>query len=492
MTPHLTRRQLVEAGAAGAAAVALRPLPALATSRARRADVAVIGAGLSGLAAARALVAQGHSVIVLEARDRVGGRTLNRSIGAGHIADLGGEFVGPTQDRIVALARAVAVATFPTYNGGSNVLIAAGQRSLYPATPGIPDQPDAKAAIIASLKLDALGKSVGVRAPWASSQARALDRQTLADWMHREITTPTGVALFRGVCESVWGADPEQLSLLYVAQYVAAAGDPDTPGSFIRLTTTPGGAQERRFVGGSHLVSERVADRLGRRVVLRAPVRRIVQDGDGVRVIADGTTVHARRAILAVPPVLAADIAFSPRLPKGKAALLRALRPGNLTKAEAVYPTPFWRPAGLSGQGAADVGPAKVPFDNSPPDGSVGVLFSFIGGGERERWSRLPGPERRAAVLAALAAFVGDEARTPVDYFEHDWTKERWSRGCPVAYAGPGTLTSYGPWLRRAVGGVHFAGTETADHWVGYMDGAVRAGERAAREVHAALRRRRS
>jgi monoamine oxidase len=215
----------------------------------------------------------------------------------------------------------------------------------------------------------------------------------------------------------------------------------------------------------------------------------VAQDRDGVRIVADGTTVEARRAILAVPPVLATRLAYSPSLPNGKEALLKALVPGDLVKAEAVYPTLFWRDAGLTGQGVSDVGPVSVIFDNSPADGSVGVVFGFVGGSAYRQWSPLPAAQRRDQVLNLLAAFVGDQARSPVDYFEQDWTKERWTRGCPVAHVAPGVLTKYGPWLRRAVGRVHFAGTETSDYWMGYMDGAVRAGERAAREVIAALRR---
>jgi monoamine oxidase len=215
----------------------------------------------------------------------------------------------------------------------------------------------------------------------------------------------------------------------------------------------------------------------------------VAQNGDRVRVVADGMAVEARHVILAVPPVLASRLAYSPALPKGKAALLKALVPGALTKAEAVYDRPFWRDAGLSGQGVADAGPAATFFDNSPPDGSLGVLFGFIGGSAHTGWAKLPPDQRRAQVLENLAVCVGDEARSPRDYIEQDWTRERWTRGCPVAHAAPGVLTKYGPWLRRAVGKVHFAGTETSDYWLGYMDGAVRSGERAAREVLAALRR---
>jgi monoamine oxidase len=490
MNDAVTRRQLVGAGAAGAALLALRTTPApAARRRTRRADVCVVGAGLSGLAAARALVAADRTVVVLEARDRVGGRTLNRSIGRGHISEIGGQFGGPTQDRILALAKAVGVKTFLTYDSSSSVLVSAGVRSLYPAVPGLPDDPDVQQAIIASAKLDAPARQVGVAAPWKATKANEWDRMSLGEWMRSEVPSEKGRAIFTTACQSIWGADPDALSLLYVLQYVAAAGNAENPGSFLRLITTGGGAKERRFVGGSQVISEKVADRLGGRIVLKAPVRVVAQNGDGVRVVADGTTVEARHAILAVPPALASRLAYSPALPKGKAALLKALVPGSLAKATAVFDRPFWRDAGLSGQGVADTGPARTIFDNSPPDGSVGVLFGFVGGSAYAPWGGLPTDQRRAQVLESFATFVGDQARAPKDYFEQDWTKERWTRGCPVAHVAPGVLTKYGPWLRRSVGKVHFAGTETADYWLGYMDGAVRSGERAAREVLAALRR---
>src|SRR3954469_14936193 len=249
---RLTRRGLVGGALAGGAAASL---PAGAQGaprrRTRRADVVVVGAGFSGLTAARALVKAGHSVVVLEARDRVGGRTQNASIASGgYIAEIGGQFVGPTQDRLLALAKAVGVGTFPVYNTGSNVFVARGQRALYSAASGIPDDPEVLAGLAALLELDKVGKAVGVAAPWKHPKARQYDGQTLAAYLAGKSLSPTSLAILDAACEAIWGADPGELSVLYVAQYVAAAGNAKSPGSFARLIATAGGAPERRLVRG--------------------------------------------------------------------------------------------------------------------------------------------------------------------------------------------------------------------------------------------------
>jgi monoamine oxidase len=490
MSKPLTRREVVGGAAAGAALVTLRGAPALARPRRRSAEVVVVGAGLSGLAAARRLHRAGVDVVVLEARDRVGGRTLNTTIAPRRITELGGEYVGPTQERIVALANAVGIGTYRTYNRGANVQITGGVRSLYPADPGLPTDPAIGPALRVGGELGELAQQVPVSAPWRSRRAREWDRQTLEDFIRPRLTTPASRAGFDATVQAIWGAEPRELSLLYVLAYTAGAGDERNPGDFARLFTTPGGAQERRLVGGSQLVSQRVARALGRRVLRRAPVRRIVRGGDGVRVVADELVVEASRVIVAVPPVLAGRIGWTPALPAAKRAILRALTPGTLVKAEAIYPRPFWRDAGLSGQGFSDVGIARVPFDNSPPEGDRGVLFSFIGGARHAAWAALRPSARRRRVLEDLARFVGDRALRPDEYLEHDWSAERWTLGCPTGHLGPGVLTRHGPALRAATGRVHWAGTETSDFWQGYMDGAVRAGERAADEVLVELPRR--
>lgn len=479
----LTRREVVVRGAVGAGLLGLaRPAPASAARRrARQTDVVVVGAGLSGLAAARLLAAAGREVLVLEARDRVGGRTLNHSIGNGRVVEVGGEFVGPTQDRLLALAQAVGVQTFSVYNQGSNVEIIGGQRSLYPASTGIPTDPQTQNFLLELLaKVGPIAQEVGPAAPWRAKRAKELDRTTLAEFTQSFIGSRVR-PIFDAVNNSVWGVDSDQLSLLYVASYVAAAGDAQNPGSLFRLVSTAGGAQEQRFVGGSQLVSQRVAAGLGHRVLLRTPVTGLTLTSRGVRVVAQRRVIDAKRVIVAVPPPLALEL--TRHLSKRRAKLLAGMHMGHLIKSEAVYPTPFWRTEGLSGQGVSDEGIASVPFDNSPPDGSVGVLFAFTGGRAADRLAQLPATERRRVVLGRFSQYVGDMALSPTQFFEHDWRSARWTRGCPTAIPRPGILSRYGDTLRGPIGPVHFAGTETSDYWQGYMDGAVRAGERAAQEI---------
>jgi monoamine oxidase len=438
----------------------------------RDADLVVIGAGLAGLAAARVASAAGASVVVVEARDRVGGRVLNEEIGGGQIVEVGGQWVGPTQDRLAALASELGVATFPTYGEGENVIEYGGRLRRYRGT-----IPRINPAVLldverAQRRLNRLARRVPLEAPWEAPNAGRLDGQTAATWLRRNLATKGGRVLLELGIESVWAAQPEDLSLLHVLFYVHSAG------SLELLFDTDGGAQQDRFVGGSQRIAILMARELGREhLILEAPVRMIRRGDHGVTVEADGTTVRARRAVVAVAPTLAGRIAYDPPLPGFRDQLTQRMPLGTVAKCMAIYDEPFWRAEGLSGQGASDTGPVKLTFDNSPPDGSPGVLLGFLEGRRARDFGRLHAEERRAAVVDCFTRLFGPRAARPDGYVERLWAEEEWSRGCYGCHMPTGAWTAYGPALREPIGPLHWAGAEYATVWNGYMDGAVRCGE---------------
>ena len=255
-------------------------------------------------------------------------------------------------------------------------------------------------------------------------------------------------------------------------------------GTFERNFNTRDGAQMFRLHGGSQTIAFKIAaQELKRRIYLNKPVKRIVQGPNGVRVECDGLTVRGRRVIVAVPPVLANRISFSPALPFARDQLGQRLGQGTLTKVAATYDTPFWRADGYNGTAVNTRGLVSATFDDSPPDGGPGVIFGFVGGDKAREYTGLSAAERKSRVLDEFVAFFGDKARQATDFFDTEWPNEVWSRGGPVGIAGPGVLVAGGPALRAPVGRIHWAGTETSTFWNGYMDGAVRSGERAAKEV---------
>jgi monoamine oxidase len=441
-------------------------------------DLVVVGAGLAGLAAARHAVAAGHSVLVLEARDRVGGRTLNEDIGGGNVVEVGGQWIGPTQHRLRELADELGVATFPTFGDGESVIEWRDEIKRYAGL-----IPRLNPAILldyeqASRRLHRLAKRIPAEAPWTAPNARELDGQTFHTWLRRNTVTSGARVFMELICEAVWAAEPHDVSLLHVLFYIHSAG------GWEDLIGTEGGAQEARFVGGSQLLCLRMAEQLDDRVRLETPVRRIAWDDDGVTV---NDEVRAARVVVALPPTLTSRIDYAPKLPGYRDQLTQRMPQGTVWKCMAVYDEPFWRRDGLSGFGTSDRGPIRLTYDNSPPDGSPGVLLGFLEGDFARQAGLQSEPERRSSVLDVFARLFGDRARRPERYIEKSWAEEEWTRGCYGCYMPPGGWTSYGPALREPIGPLHWAGAETATIWNGYMDGAVRSGERAAAEALRAI-----
>ena len=447
-------------------------------------DVVVVGAGLAGLAAARWLVAHGHEATVVEARERVGGRTQTQVLEDGTPLELGGQWFGEGHTRMYELAGELGLETFRTWNDeGALLLDLLGKQSrVKPVKGAVPRLSPFALADLAQglLRFERLAARTDLERPWRTPGAEALDGQTWESWIRRNLRTRAGRAYFHVACEAVWAAEASDVSLLHALFYTHSNADLET------LLAVDRGAQRDRVVGGSARVAEAMAAALGERVVLGRPVRQVLHDGSGVRVVTrDGVEYRGDAAIVTLPPTLAGRLEYDPPLPSWRDQLTQRTPAGSVIKVYAIYPTPFWRGAGLNGQAASDTGPVKVTFDNSPPSGTPGALMGFIEGGEARIWARRTEAERREAVLGCFTRYFGAAAARPEQYLERDWMAEEFTRGCYGAHFAPGVWTSYGEAWRAPVGRIHWAGAECSPQWNGYMEGAVRSGEATAAAVAA-------
>ena len=441
------------------------------------ADVVVVGAGLAGLSAARALLDAGVDVVVLEARDRVGGRTHSVVEDSGTLIEYGGQWVGPTQDRALGLIEEFDLGTFTQYSDGSNMQLTEGSLLKYQGAIPTGDPVQAADLMEAMVELTMRAMELDPAKPWEHPAAALLDATTLETWISAQVYSEGAKGWLRAMSRALFPAEPGEISLLHALFYLRSGGGVE------KMIGTINSAQETRFTAGSQQMSLRLAALLGERVRLECPVTRIDHEDESVLVHHDGGTIRARRVIVAIPPVLAGRIRYSPALPGVRDQLTQRSFMGSVVKVHLVYERPFWREAGLSGHVTADSGFVQITFDQSHPDRAEGLLVGFIDSHLGRKASLMTETERRATVLDDLVRLFGDEARNPIGYYERSWIDEEWSRGCYVGMLSPGTWSTLGHALRAPIGPIHWAGTETAVIWNGYMDGAIRSGEDAAAAI---------
>ena len=445
-------------------------------------EVCVIGAGFAGLAAARKLAAAGRDVIVLEARDRVGGRVWNREMSDGTVVSAGGTWLGRGQDRMFALCRELGLATYSQFEDGEVLLDIGGTQHRYQGLVPSFGLRHVAALGLGLWRLDRMVRRIPIDAPWRAPRAGKLDSLTLAEWVSNPLHVPSrkAQALLLAGMSTFFCVDPAEVSLL--GSMVLAAGG----GSFGYYADSKK-TETHLIDGGSPEMATRMAAALDGRVRLSRPVRAIRQANGSVEVTADGAQVTARRAVIATPPAVAARIDFEPALPVTHASLLRRYLPGVVIKTIISYDEPFWRGEGLTGETVAPASSVPVSIDQSPRDASPGVITSFAVGPKALRLAALTPAERREAWLGELSKRLGPKARSPSAYLETDWSAEPWSLGGMIGHLPTGALTSYGPAIRKPVGHIYWAASEWATAMHGLMEGAVRSGERTAAAVLGSL-----
>jgi monoamine oxidase len=444
-------------------------------------DVIVVGAGYSGLSAARLLKDAGKNVLVLEARDRVGGRVHTRHLENGQYVDLGAQWIGPTQNRLYELLKEFGIPSFKTHDEGKTILHWNGKMKTYKGL--IPPLPIPALLSLnnAIKKMNRLSRKIDPACPWDAPKAAYWDSVTLQAWMDRQMMNRKAKNLFSLASQAIFAAHPAEISLLFALYYTRSGVD------FENLMNIRNGAQDERILGGADLPAKKIAEMLSNQIRLSMPVESVQQDNHGVTATAGNQVFNARKLIFAIPPPMFSKIRFNSPVSAERKQLWQRMPMGAVWKCYAIYTEPFWRKKGLNGVVASDAGYPRVVFDNSPYDGSRGILMGFVLADEARAFSRLNDAERREAILSSFVKYYGEDAARPLQYIDQTWVEEEWSQGCYTAFMVPHTMTSLGKILRTPDGHFHFAGTETAEEWNGYMEGAVRAGEREARSVIALL-----
>jgi monoamine oxidase len=441
-------------------------------------DTIIVGGGFSGIAAARILHKANKKFLLLEARERLGGRTHTRHFTDGKYVDLGGQWIGPTQDRMYELAKEYNVGWYETYNEGKNILDLNYAIRTY--TGLIPKMDVASLINIDYLlkKLERLAKQIPIDAPWSILKAKEWDRVSLEDFVRKHSYTTSCYKVVRAGLETVYACELNEVSLLHALFYIRSGTNLNN------LLSIQNGAQQHRIKGGMQPLAERISEPFADAIHFNSPLKRILQHDDHVTVEGDHFSYEAKKVIIAIPPVLISNIDFTPALPLHKTQLVQKLSMGIVGKVLGVYEKPFWREHGYSGQVVSDEhAPFQTLFDSSPEGGSYGVLLAFcIADRARDFFSK-DEETRKKIALENFTKYFGETGSKPVEYIDHCWADEAWSKGCYAAIYPTGAWTNFQNTLSRPTGRIHWAGTETSTIWYGYIEGAVRAGERAANEV---------
>ena len=443
----------------------------------RDTEVVVVGAGIAGLSAARMLVGAGREVLVVEARDRVGGRVWNTEIG-GQANELGGQWIAPYQSEVRGLTRDLGIELFHSHRDGDRTYVDAhGVVHRYAGHDAPLGDAADRSYAGAVAKLDALAATIDPEAPWEHPRAAELDAITYESWLQAEVDDDLARDLLRAYLSGGYMTKPSHtFSLLGGLWTIAGAGGVDN-------LFEPDLCLHSRVVGGSQLIPLRLAEELRDRVVLDAPAMRIHWSEDGVVVDTDRGSFRARHCVIATPPNLVAGISFDPVLPAWRMRAQAGMSQGSVIKVLAVYDHPFWREDGLSGEGFAPYQLIREAYDNSPPAGEPGVLVTFLAAEKCELAERLSEADRRAAILDGLAGIFGDRARKATDIIEVNWSAEEWTRGAYSATFEVGGLSRFGADMRREIGPLRFACTDIAGVGNMHMEGAVRSGRVAATAI---------
>jgi len=477
----------------------------------READVCVVGAGFAGLAAARVLKIAGKSFVVLEARDRVGGRVWAKEFEDGTKVSVGGTWIGDGQDRLKALVDEVGLGKYPQYegdvdpedpddpldpldHGAETILRLDGANHRYKGLFAPIGVENLAVVGLAFEQLKALSATLPLDRPWEAPNATALDAQTLGGWIASPLNVPSDKAqiMLRQTMRLFFSAEPEEVSLL--GSLVLARGGSGQGFEYYAAQKYT----ETHLVdgdgGGMPEVADRLARTLGDAIRTSSPVRRIRHSPGGVEVIGDDVTVRAKFAIVTAPPILAGVIDYEPPLPAAYGQLMRKTPPGAIFRFVVKYETAFWRAEGLSGETVAPQSLVPVSIDQCPKalteggDPPYGLLSCYAVGPAADTLARMSPAERKTTVLNELATRLSDKAVTEcIGFSETDWSAEPWSCGGMIAHFSPGVLTSYGHVLHEPAGPIYWAGSERATDMHGLIEGAIRSGEQAANDVLAKL-----